>query len=99
MNTTFEINGINYRIKKMNAIELLAIRGTISFDDYEKLAKAYDVLLSKVEVQLKDKWLQVKQGDDFYPASLENDPITVEKISRQVMSYIVSVFQQSDTSK
>lgn len=99
MEKTFEINGINYRIKKMNAIEILAIRGTISFDDYEKLVKAYDVLLSKVEVQLKDKWLQVKQGDDFYPASLENDPITVEKIAKQVMSYIVSVFQQSDTSK
>ena len=48
----FEVANRKYRIKKMNAIQLLAIRSTMSFDDTEKVSKTYEQILEHIEVLL-----------------------------------------------
>ena len=51
----------NYRIKKMNAIEMLAIQSQISFDSADESYACYSQILERCEVQCNDKWLPVKE--------------------------------------
>lgn len=96
-----KINGNEYRIKTMNAIELMALRSQIDFDDYEKVLKMYEIMLEKLEVEINGKWLPVKTpGTNIYiPSGLENDVETTEKLIMYVMEYVKSVFMKSDVSK
>lgn len=94
----FRIKGNTYRIKKMNAIELLALRSQIAFDDYATSQKAYMEILSKVEVKVKDNWLPVRQEKNFYPAGIEDDVATIEKLITNVVKYLKEVFQKSNAS-
>ena len=95
----FQIKNFKYRTKKMNAIELLALRSIINFGSVEQVTKCYNSLLERVEVQVKDdKWLQVKQGDAYFPADVENDFETIEALVANMLEYVRSVFQKSDAS-
>lgn len=96
-----KINGNEYRIKTMNAIELMALRSQIDFDNYEKVLKMYEIMLEKLEVEVNGKWLPVKTpGTKIYvPSGLENDVDTTEKLIMFVMEYVKSVFTKSDVSK
>ncbi len=85
-----------YRIKQMNAIELLALRSQIDFNNYESSLKLYNILLEKVEVKAGDRWIQVKDGNIFVPAGIENDFKTVEALIEFVLEYLKSVFMKSN---
>lgn len=85
-----------YRIKQMNAIELLALRSQIDFNNYESSLKLYNILLEKVEVKAGDRWIQVKDGNVFVPAGIENDFKTVEALIEFVLEYLKSVFMKSN---
>lgn len=96
----FEINGNTFRIKKMNAIELLALRDQIVFDDFDSSEKAYLEILSKIEVKIKeDQWLQVRQGNNFYPIGIEDDIVSIEALVLKVIGYLKEVFRKSNSSK
>ena len=95
----FEVKGLTFRIKKMNAIETLAMQSQISFDSMDETVKCYNTILERIEVKVKDQWIQVKQGNQFYPAELENDVQMTEAIIKQMIAYLKSVFQKSDASK
>lgn len=96
----FKTQSHKFRIKKMNAIELLALRTTLDFDNIEKLQESYNNMLERVEVNIKDdKWIQVKQGNDYYPAGIEDDLETIEFIVKEFLGYIKSVFLKSNESK
>ena len=71
-----------YRIKKMNAIEILALKSQIDFSTVESTIKCYSTILERIEVKVKDQWIPVKDKDNYYPAELENDSnfITQETI-------------------
>lgn len=98
MNTEITIKEFKFRIKKMNVIELMAIRSTMNFDDVDKLQQTYNNMLERIELQVGDKWLQVKQGDDYYPAGLENDFELTQDLITFFLSYLKSVFQKSNAS-
>lgn len=85
-----------YRIKKMNAIQILALRTQINFDDIEKSEQTYDTILSCIEVKLDNNtWLQVYDGKNFYPVDIENDIDTIQELIKYGLDYIKSVFQKS----
>lgn len=96
-----KINGNEYRIKTMNAIELMALRSQIDFDNYDSVVKMYETLLEKIEVEVNEKWLPVKTaGTNIYvPQGLENDVEAVEQLINFILTYIKSVFMKSNASK
>lgn len=95
------INKNNYRVKKMNAIELMALRSQIDFDNYNSVVKMYETLLEKIEVEVNEKWLPVKTiGTNIYvPQGLEDDVEVVEQLINFILTYIKSVFMKSNASK
>ena len=97
--TETTIKNFTFRIKKMNVIELMALRSTISFDDTNKAQKTYNEMLERIELNVDEKWLQVKQGNDYYPASLEEDFELVEGLIKFFLQYLKSVFPKSNASK
>lgn len=95
----FVINEHEYRIKKMNAIEMLALRSQIAFDNFEDTMNFYNLLLEKIEVKCGDKWLQVKDGENYYPAGIEEDIDTVDELIGKAVEYLKSVFRKSNALK
>ena len=95
----FVINEHEYRIKKMNAIEMLALRSQIAFDNFEDTMNFYNLLLEKVEVKCGDKWLQVKDGENYYPVGIEEDVDTVDELIGKAVEYLKSVFRKSNALK
>lgn len=95
------INKNNYRVKKMNAIELMALRSQIDFDNYNSVVKMYETLLEKIEVEVNEKWLPVKTvGTNIYvPQGIEDDVEVVEQLISFILEYIKSVFMKSNASK
>ena len=99
--TEIQIKNNTYRIKKMNAIEVLALQSQIDFEDIKSTMKCYNTLLERIEVQVKDKWLPVKleNSDTYFPAGLEDDFELVDALMHFILSYLKSVFQKSNESK
>lgn len=97
----FKISGREqiFRIKKMNAIEVFSLRAIIGYDTYENAMNSVNVLLEKVEVKCGESWLQVKQGDVYYPNGIEDDYGAIEELVFKVNDYLRQVFQKSRESK
>lgn len=94
------IGEFEYRIKKMNAIELLALQTQVSFDSFENAAKCYETILERIEVKMGERWLQVKETGKnvFYPVDIENDIETITTLIKHFMAYLKEVFQKSNES-
>lgn len=72
---TYEYNGQVYRIKKMNAIEALALRSASDMKTVSGAKQFFSEVFERLEVQVGDKWLPVKQKDRevYLPDGIEND--------------------------
>lgn len=94
MEREIEIKGKTYRVKQMNAIEVLAIRSQYDFDTYESTYKLFNTALERMEVKCGDKWLPVKEKGKnvYYPANVENDMETIESLISKFTDYIKEVF-------
>ena len=94
------INDKTYRLKKLNAIEIMAFKTQINFDTYEHAKELYELVLEQFETQANDKWLPVKQKDTqiYYPNGIENDFDTISQLLGYFIQYIKSVFQKSNES-
>lgn len=95
----FEVKGKIFRIKKMNAIETLALKQYIDFDDFNSTLKFFNLILERIEYKMDNTWLQVKQGDDYYPCGIENDPIMIHGLISKFLSWLKSVFTKSEELK
>lgn len=99
----FTIEGYSqqFRIKKMNAIEALALQSQISFDSVEDTQNLYNSLLERLEVECKDKWLPVKEKgrDVFYPAGIEEDIPAIQSLIKEFLNYLKPLFTKSNASK
>ena len=91
-----QVNNLEFRIRKMNALEILAFQTQISFDSYEDALKFYSLALENIELKVKDKWIIVKQGDLYYPTDLENNMPLMKTLIKYFMDYIKEVFQKSN---
>lgn len=100
----FKIDGydFNFRIKRINAIELLALRTQINFDNIKKTKELFGAMLEKIEVQCGENWLPCKmEGREVYsPAGLEDDVFLAEGLVDYFLNdFLKPVFQKSNVSK
>lgn len=94
----FEVNNHTYRIKKMNAIELLALQSQVDFSSLENAIKFYTTIVECFEVKVKDSWLPVKQphSDIYLPENIKDDVLTIEELIKYMIDYLKEVFQKSN---
>lgn len=90
-----------YRIKKMNAIELMAMQSQMSFKSYETTQNFYKLLLENMEVCINEKWLPVKEKgrEVYYPDKIDEDIEGIEQLLSYYSKYLKSVFQKSNGLK
>ena len=77
-----DIGSNTFRVKKMNAIEALALRTASSIENTKDALKFFNEILERMEVQVSDKWLPVKEKnvEAYYPAGIEDDVMTIQKL-------------------
>lgn len=94
----FEVNNYTYRIKDMNAIELLALQSQVDFSDIQSAKKCYTTIIECFEVKVKSSWLPVKQENSniYLPQGIENDIEAIEKLIKYMIDYLKEVFQKSN---
>lgn len=96
---TFTIDSMKdylFRPKVMRAVEINAIGMTMDLDDINATIKTYDFCLEHIEVNIKDNWLPVKKGNDYWPATIENDVVAVKELVTWFLQNVVfKVFQNS----
>lgn len=94
------VNNYTFRIKKMNMIEMLALQSQVTFKSVDSTLNLYNELLERMEVQLGETWLPVKEKGKniFYPADIENDFEAIQTLVGHFLKYIKSVFRKSDES-
>lgn len=97
----FKIEGKDeiFRIKEMNAIEIFSIRAVMDYEDIKGAMNTTTMLLERLEVKCGEKWLPVKNGNNYYPAGIENDYQAIEQLVLKINAYLKSVFQKSRESK
>lgn len=99
---TIDIGEHTYRIKKMNAIELLALSTQVSFDTLDKTLDGYAAFLERLEVLVRDDdWVEVKEKgkEKYHPVGIENDFSAVQSLLNFFMGYLQEVFIKSGKSK
>lgn len=96
----FKLSTFNqtFRIKKLNAIEIFAIKTQIDFDNFKSALDTFNLILENVEVKLDDNWLPVKDRSNYYPLGIEDDIVAIDEISAQFMKQFKEVFQKSNAS-
>ena len=95
---TIDIGANTFRVKKMNAIETLALRTASNIDDTKSAQKFFNEILERIEVQVADKWLPVKDKtvDAYYPAGIEDDVDAIQQLINFFMtSFLHPVFTKS----
>ena len=92
----------DFRIKKMNALEALALRNVIDFDNFETTLKMLNVVVEHIEVKCGDNWLPVKETgrDIFFPIGIEENVLALNEIVNVFLNdYFKPLFRKSDASK
>ena len=90
------IDDKEFRIKKMNAIELLALRTQLSFNNFDEALNTYSTLMENLEYNFNGKWLPVKEKNRniFYPNGIEEDIVSIDKMLQYVLAYFKEVFHK-----
>ena len=88
-----------FRVKKMNAIEALALQSQIDFDSVESTEKLYNAILERLEVKVNDQWLPVKEKgrNIYYPDGIENCVNVIQELIHHFLyDYLKPLFQKSN---
>lgn len=83
-----------YRIRKMNAIEALALRSASDMKSVAGAKQFFTDVLERLEVQAGDKWLPVKQVDTnvYLPAGIEEDFAGIQALVEFFMKEFLTPF-------
>lgn len=83
-----------YRIRKMNAIEALALRSASDMKSVAGAKQFFTDVLERLEVQVGEKWLPVKQVDTnvYLPADIEDDFAGVQALVEFFMKEFLTPF-------
>lgn len=100
----FKIDSLDFdfRVKRLNVIEVLAIRANLASDNIEETTRLFNSILERLEVRIEDKWIPVKLKnlDNLTPACLDADIRAVkELIDFFIKDYLKQVFMKSNESK
>lgn len=100
--TIESIPNVEFRIKKMNALETLAMQNMMKFSDMDSTLKTYTTIMEYIEVKVNDKWIDVynKKTGEMLPVSLNEDVAQVnDLITYFLKEYLIPVFRKSNESK
>lgn len=100
--TIESIPNVEFRIKKMNALETLAMQNVMKFSDMDSTLKTYMTIMEYIEVKVNDKWIDVynKKTGEMLPVSLnENIAQVNDLITFFLKEYLIPVFRKSNESK
>lgn len=94
MEKTMEYKDNIYRIKKMNAIEALALRTASDMKSVAGAKQFFIDVLERMEVQVGEKWLPVKQQNTnvYLPDGIQDDFIGVQKLTEFFMEEFMTPF-------
>lgn len=94
MDETITIGENIFRIKKMNAIEALALRSASDMKTVSGAKQFFSEVFERLEVQAGDKWLSVKQKDRevYLPDGIENDFNAVQALVEFFMKEFLTPF-------
>ena len=83
-----------YRIRKMNAIEALALRSASDMKSVAGAKQFFNDVLERLEVQADEKWLPVKQVDTnvYLPAGIEDDFTGIQTLVEFFMKEFLTPF-------
>lgn len=100
----FTVDGYNYqfRLAKMNALDVLAFRTQVSFDTLDEARALFAKVLESVEVQVGQDWFPCKEKDReiYYPAELEENVDLMNKLVEYFLNgFLKPVFLKSNGSK
>lgn len=98
MEFTIESYENSFRIKKMNAIEVLALRSQIDFENFDKAFDAYVTILEKLEVKIADSWVPVKEKgrEVYFPMGIENNLKAIQELLNYfTYKYFLPLFKKS----
>ena len=93
-----------FRPKKMNAIELLALRSQIDFDSFEATQHLYELILNNIEVEFNGQWLPVREVNrnknvDYYPNGIDENVDAISELIKYFMKEVLTpVFTKSAVS-
>lgn len=91
----------DFRVKNMNAIEILAMRTQLNNKTLDDAIKSFKSILECIEVKCDVTWIPAKMKDRevYFPDGLENDINVVNELLEYFMgTYLKSVFQKSSES-
>lgn len=99
----FKVGKDTFRFKKMSPIEVLSIAnqmelyiGTTETDIYKKYLAE---VLENTEVKVGDKWLPVKEGNNYLPAYLADDFRSLRQIISVFFDRVIKpIFTESSVS-
>lgn len=91
---TIDIGTFTFRVKKMNAIEALALRTASDMKSVAGAKQFFTDVLERMEVQVGEKWLPVKQVDAnvYLPAGIEEDYAGVQALVEFFMKEFLTPF-------
>lgn len=91
---TITHNGNTYRIKKMNAIEALALRSASDMKTVATAKQFFIDVLERLEVQVGEKWLPVKQANTnvYLPSGIEDDFTAIQTLVEFFMKEFLTPF-------
>ena len=91
---TIDIGTFTFRVKKMNAIEALALRTASDMKSVAGAKQFFTDVLERMEVQVGEKWLPVKQADAnvYLPAGIEEDYTGVQALVEFFMKEFLTPF-------
>lgn len=94
MEKTLEYKDNAYRIKKMNAIEALALRTASDMKSVAGAKQFFTDVLERMEVQVGEKWLPVKQENTnvYLPDGIQDDFVGVQKLTEFFMKEFMTPF-------
>lgn len=94
----FTVRDMTYRVKKLSATRVLAIRTQADFSSVDKAENFFNALLECLEVKIDESWLNVKTPgmNSLTPVSLENDPTYVKELCEMFTEkYLQPLFHES----
>nr|DAN08984.1 MAG TPA: tail assembly chaperone protein [Caudoviricetes sp.] len=91
---TFEYKDNIYRIRKMNAIEALALRSASDMKSVAGAKQFFTDVLERIEVQAGEKWLPVKQenANVYLPDGIQDDFTGVQLLIEFFMKEFLTPF-------
>lgn len=94
----FTLRDKQFRVN-MSSIDMLSLSYCMEFDNVKKTSETFTFILEHIEVQIVDKWVQVKATgrDEYFPVGIEEDLSFLRDIEMHfITNILMPAFQKSN---